>query len=230
MNITIQVNPPMLNTTLYLTNQTHCVIIDPAHPETCKTYLEENNLTPVAVLLTHSHFDHIAGLEALLPLHPKLPIYIHAAELDALFSAEKNLSTFVGMDFQLPPNANTLPLQNKQKLEIPSPSGSFSFLVYHMPGHSSGSCIYEFTATNNETNTNTYLATGDFLFEGTIGITDLADGASETMKQSLRTFKDLFQSRLQEHIQLIPGHAASPENYSTTLEKEWKTNPYLSRI
>jgi len=184
------------------------------------------------VLLTHSHYDHIAGLEALLQEYPHTPVYIHPLEKEALFQPDLNLSSLLGRPFSVPSETTVKPLPNDKELQIPSPHSSFVFRLQclHVPGHSLGSMVYEFTTTNVEGKEITYLATGDFLFEGTIGRTDLAGGSSDQMQTSLKLFKTAYASRIEELIYIVPGHAASMENQTTTLEKELRTNPYLYRL
>ncbi|MDD4029428.1 MAG: MBL fold metallo-hydrolase [Caldisericia bacterium] len=232
MNIIVEVSPPMANTTLYLYQEDVCVIIDPANPDACVQKIAQKKWKPLGVLLTHSHYDHIAGLEALLKEHPETPVYIHPLEKEALFRAELNLSSLVGAPFSLPPDTIVKPVENHKELQIPSPHSSFvfRFQCLHVPGHSAGSMVYEFATTSSEGKEITYLATGDFLFEGTIGRTDLAGGSSDQMQASLKLFKTDYEPRIGESIYIIPGHAASMVNTTTTLEKELRTNPYLYRL
>lgn len=232
MNSIVEVTPPMANTTIYLYEENDCVIIDPSSPDACIKMVTKNGWKPFGILLTHSHYDHIAGLEALLQEYPHTPVYIHSLEKEALFQPDVNLSSLLGRPFSVPSETIVKPLPNHKELQIPSPHSSFvfRFQCLHVPGHSPGSMVYEFTTTNAEGKKITYLATGDFLFEGTIGRTDLAGGSSDQMQQSLTLFKKHYASRLKEDIQIIPGHASSFEKVNTPLAKEFNSNPYLYRM
>jgi glyoxylase-like metal-dependent hydrolase (beta-lactamase superfamily II) len=232
MNITIEVYPPMLNTTIYLVENNYCVLVDPADPQECIYKLTKNQWIPVGILLTHSHFDHMSGVGSILEKYPQTPIYINTMEKEALFKPELNLSAVVGKPFSLPSHSIVKPVPSNIKLKISPPDTDivFQFKCLHVPGHSVGSTLYEFVAKDNKLEASTYLATGDFLFEGTIGRTDLAGGSSEQIQASLEHFKTIYESRIEEPIIIIPGHAANMLNTVTTLEKEFRNNPYLYRM
>ena len=78
----------MLNSTIYLYENKQCVIIDPSDPNTVKNILKKNAWTPVAVLFTHSHFDHIAGLKTVIENNSSIPIYINPNEKENLFTGD----------------------------------------------------------------------------------------------------------------------------------------------
>ncbi len=232
MNISIEVYPPMLNTTIFVVEQNYCVLIDPADPQECIHKLTKNQWIPVGILLTHSHFDHISGVCSILEKYPQTPVYINALEKEALFEPELNLSAAVCNPFSLPSDAIVQPVPSNKKLCISPPNTdiTFQFKCLHVPGHSTGSTLYEFVAKDSKLGESTFLATGDFLFEGTIGRTDLAGGSSQQIQSSLENFRSIYNSRKEASIIIIPGHASNMMNTTTTLEKEFRNNPYLYRM
>lgn len=232
MNISIEVYPPMLNTTIYLVEQNYCVLIDPSDPQECIHKVTNKQWNPIGILLTHSHFDHISGVNSILEKFPQTPVFINTLEKEALFDPELNLSAAVGNPFSLPSQSIVKSVSSNKKFSISSPDNdvTFQFKCLHVPGHSTGSTLYEFVAKDNKLVESTYLATGDFLFEGTIGRTDLAGGSSEQIQASLANFKTIYESRIGESIIIIPGHAANMLNTVTTLQKEFRNNPYLYRM
>ena len=113
-----------------------CFIVDPATcPPEFVSYIKNAGLTVKAVLLTHGHFDHIMGLDALLKEFP-VPVYAHEAERDLLESEQLNSSasmlgqpySFSGADF----------VTNRQELRI----AGFEIRVIYTPGHTVGGCCY----------------------------------------------------------------------------------------
>ena len=180
----------MLNSTIYIHENKQCVIIDPSDPKNVKNTLKINGWNAVAVLFTHSHFDHIAGIKTLIEKNPAIPIYINPREKENLFTPEGNLSKLIGMSFSIPKNSNIIELVDDKDFIIESSNSTFSFLLHScfVPGHSIGSTMFEFKAKNDNDEETTYLATGDFLFEGTVGRTDFAGGSSKEMRDSLQKF------------------------------------------
>lgn len=173
-------------------------IIDPgARGDRIKTYLDpQRNVT--AILLTHGHFDHIGAVD-FLANEFKCPVYIHEDDVDmvthpdSMFPAAKNIR----VDSEL-----TLFKEGHQRI------GSTDFNVLFTPGHTKGSVLLILEEN---------LFSGDVLFLGSIGRTDLDGGSDREMKASLRLIKTL-DKKLIVH----PGHGLP-----TTLENELKTNPYL---
>ena len=230
MKVIVQINNAMLNSTIYIYEEKWCVIIDPANPETCSEMLQKNSWTPVAVLLTHSHFDHITGLKYLLTVNPSLPIYIHPKEKENLFTPEGNLSSLTGSYFSISRESNVINVTDDSNIIIqPSESSiSFKFHAYYVPGHSIGSIMYEFTSQDKNNKNTTYLSTGDFLFEDTVGRNDLPGGSSRDMQTSLAAFKKRYSPRKEENILIIPGHASSTTSPVISLKKELENNPFLT--
>ena len=169
-----------------------CVVIDPGYePEIILSYLSEKGLTLRAILLTHGHFDHVGAVREL------------AAQTDCrVYLNPKDLS--------MPPMLTAGPLYytntygEGDQLDI----AGISFRVLETPGHTPGSvCLI----TENN------IFSGDTLFRGSCGRTDLPGGDYRAMKESLKRL-----AALKEDYAVYPGHGSN-----TTLAWEQKTNPYL---
>ena len=140
-----------------------CAVIDPGDSgEFVAQAIQREGWTPVAILLTHSHFDHILGIPGLRKTWPDLPVYCH-------------------------------------------PEGALTVMVLHTPGHSRGSVTLMVEDV---------LFTGDTLFRGSMGRTDLAGGSFDAIMTSLARL-----GRLEGDWKVYPGHEGS-----STLERERKTN------
>ncbi len=188
--------------------------------------LHTHSLRLTQVWLTHSHHDHVSGLEALIQQRPKLKIYVHPEELQRLPAAWA----------QWPQIQH---LQDGQELNV----GEIKARVLHTPGHSRGECCYhvaatasEFRQTRNSTrdegitslpiSPNTklevgYLFTGDTLFIRDCGRTDFDGGSNEEMFASLQRIKQLPPETV-----ILPGHHYKPE-CASTLKKEMQESPPL---
>lgn len=182
-----------------------CFIVDPATcPPEFVSYIKNAGLTVKAVLLTHGHFDHIMGLDALLKEFP-VPVYAHEAERDVLESEQLNSSasmlgqpySFSGADF----------VTNRQELRI----AGFEIRVVYTPGHTIGGCCYYIEKEKA-------LFSGDTLFRGSVGRTDLPTGSMGQLVSSVRD--RLFV--LPDDTKVYPGHMEE-----TTIGYEKKYNPFI---
>lgn len=182
-----------------------CFIVDPATcPPEFVSYIKNAGLTVKAVLLTHGHFDHIMGLDALLKEFP-VPVYAHEAERDVLESEQLNSSasmlgqpySFSGADY----------VTNRQELRI----AGFEILVIYTPGHTIGGCCYYIEKEKA-------LFSGDTLFHGSVGRTDLPTGSMGQLVSSVRD--RLFV--LPDDTKVYPGHMEE-----TTIGYEKKYNPFI---
>lgn len=182
-----------------------CFIVDPATcPPEFVSYIKNAGLTVKAVLLTHGHFDHIMGLDALLKEF-SVPVYAHAAEREVLESEQLNSSasmlgqpySFSGADY----------VTNRQELRI----AGFEILVIYTPGHTIGGCCYYIEKEKT-------LFSGDTLFHGSVGRTDLPTGSMGQLVSSVRD--RLFV--LPDDTQVYPGHMEE-----TTIGYEKRYNPFI---
>lgn len=181
---------------------TVCTVIDPAdRAELIANKVCELGLSVGAVLLTHAHYDHIAGLEKLAEL-TNAPVYLGAREKRALYDGRYNLSPlFTGHELVFSRDANSL--CEGDELCV----GSLCFKVLETPGHTEGSVCY---LSEGE------LFTGDTLFAGTIGRTDFPGGDYGEIIKSLSRLLSL-----DGKINFHPGHGGGGK---ISYEKE--TNPY----
>ncbi|MDR0489006.1 MAG: MBL fold metallo-hydrolase [Propionibacteriaceae bacterium] len=193
-----------------------CIIIDPGMDscETAIAVIDGSELTPVGILATHGHVDHIAEA-APLATHYSVPVWIHPDDEPLLFSPEKGLwdgasawlSMMLPQGLPIPPQIEYV--SDGQKLTM----AGMEINVIHAPGHTRGSVIY--TVADNK---GKFAFTGDVLFAGSIGRTDMQDGDMEAMLESLRGPVLAFP----DQMAIFPGHG--PES---TMVKERATNPYL---
>lgn len=192
-----------------------CVVIDPGMEVEAplRGLLAEQDLHPVAVLLTHGHFDHAQGAAAL-----GVPVYLHPADRPQLTDPWTPVGLPVG-------TAGITPSEPDDIREIEGGAGwdgsaplptlqlaGLDVTVHHAPGHTPGSLVYAIED---------HLFTGDVLFAGTIGRTDFPGGDGEQMTASLAHLVASFGDDVEVH----PGHGES-----TTIGQERQRNPYLVRL
>ncbi|MBQ9606481.1 MAG: MBL fold metallo-hydrolase [Lachnospiraceae bacterium] len=182
-----------------------CVIADPADsPERITDFMERNGMIPVAIILTHGHYDHIAGIEGVLAKW-KLPIYAS--------SDEKRLLTDVDLNHSLMSYGRGITVDADRFLEDGEEfeEAGIRFKCIHTPGHTEGSCCYLIDSMKA-------LISGDTLFAGSIGRTDLPTGDVGEMK---RTLAEKIEP-LDDDIEVYPGHGEI-----TTMRDEKAWNPFL---
>lgn len=185
---------------VYEKNAQTCAIIDPGYePEVILEKVRTLGLTVDAVLLTHGHFDHVGGVEAIVQT-TNCKLWMAQSDYTKFKNAES--------DFYYP-------LHDCDFTEVyfcedgdTVSTGGLTFTVYATPGHTSGSVCY---ICENA------LFSGDTLFAGSCGRTDLPGGDWTTMKQSLARL-----AALEKDYTVYPGHGPS-----TTLAAEKTYNPYL---
>ena len=201
--LTIQVGGFEVNCSI-LSENGKAWIVDPGQEaERIIDLLTKKGLEPAAILLTHGHFDHISGIPGLLEKFPELPIYVH----------EKDVPMFGHPLNQLPPEypsfekpKNLIVFRSTFNLQ---PS-TFNLEVIETPGHTPGGVCYYFPKDK-------LLLSGDTLFAGSVGRTDLPGGDMATLMDSLQKLTALPDDTL-----VIPGHGMH-----TRIALEKSGNPFL---
>ena len=191
-----------------------CVVIDPGMPDVSHQLtqiLDKHNLKPVAVIATHGHLDHTFSIQPIADGYD-IPTYIHSEDR-AFLAHPENLhgadfvATLSGMSFSEARDVREL--RNGQDIELVG----LNFTVIHAPGHTRGSIMFEVSQE--------VLVSGDVLFAGSIGRTDLPTGSAKDMEETL--CKKVVP--LSDHLRVLPGHG--PES---TMAHEKKNNPYLKSL
>ncbi len=209
--------------------QTNCYVVAPAAGEACvivdpgqdavddlEALLAEHRLTPVAVLLTHGHFDHTFSVAPVCDGHD-VPAYLHPEDREMLADPLKGLSpdavAFFGGRIAVREPREVRPLDDGAPLQL----AGLALRVDHTPGHTRGSVVF---TTPADDGTEVVLA-GDTLFAGSIGRTDLPGGDHAQMLASLR---DKLLTRDDATI-VLPGHGPA-----TTIGRERASNPFLADL
>jgi hydroxyacylglutathione hydrolase len=195
-----------------------CVVVDPGQDavEPLESLLREHRLTPVAVLLTHGHFDHTFSVAPVCDGHD-VPAWIHPDDREMLADPLKGLSTearaFFGGRMEMREPREVRELADGASLEL----AGLHLRVDHTPGHTRGSAVF---STPTDEGVEVLLA-GDTLFAGSIGRTDLPGGDHAQMLTSLR---DKLLTRADDTV-VLPGHGPT-----TTVGRERASNPFLQGL
>jgi hydroxyacylglutathione hydrolase len=195
-----------------------CVIIDPG--QDAQRGIEEtvarHRLKPIAVLLTHGHIDHVWSVAPVCGARG-IPAYIHPDDRELLSDPAKGLSLnvgqqlFGGLTFSEPDDV--LELSDGAALSL----AGLEFVVRHVPGHTEGSVTFGTGGDTTDRSGDEVLFSGDLLFAGSIGRTDLPGGDHHAMLRSLeRTLT------LPDGTVVLPGHGPQ-----TTIGAERRGNPFL---
>ena len=170
-----------------------------------KDELEKNNASLKYILNTHGHFDHILGERNAQEVFD-IPVYVHEEDKYLVENLPKQLERF-GFAANAQPPKNIKTFTEKDIFKI----GDKEIKVIHTPGHTPGSvCLV----------CGNCMFSGDTLFAGSCGRTDLPGGSVRAMQQSLALLAGL---PLPDDTQVLPGH----ESF-TTLGRERRSNPYLN--
>ena len=185
------------------------VIVDaPPDPAAVAQIVEHGDIIPVALLATHGHIDHVGGAGAVVTRYA-VSAYLHPDDDWLAMDPEGQLRSLFGMvppgDFAPPERFESL--ADGDVLEL----AGLRFEVLHTPGHTPGHCCFHLAADG-------VLFSGDQLFAGSIGRTDLPGGDYDAL---MRSMEDKLVP-LPAETDVFPGHGPA-----TTLARELQTNPFL---
>lgn len=196
------------NTYVLYNEQKHCWIIDPGMYETeevayLTSFINDNKLIPQAIINTHCHIDHIFGVYAIKDIY-NIPFGVHKSDLPVLQGAAGSAMLF-GFRF------GSVPVPDFFIAENEALPGLKTIKVLFTPGHSPGSVSF-FAPEEG------FLISGDVLFNGSIGRTDLPGGDFKTLVNSIKT--QIFV--LPDDTQVFSGHGPA-----TSIGDEKRYNPFL---
>lgn len=195
-----------------------CIIVDPgiAQPNLVNRILEEVNrfnLKPKAIVVTHGHLDHTYSV---LPLSKEISMRTYVSKPDRHLLKDpfaallkdggiQQLMKFLSRE-NIGEPSDVKELQDKESFEI----AGLQITATLAPGHTAGSMLFEIAGE--------YLVSGDVLFAGSIGRTDLPTGSMQEMKKSLKNII----LEMSDELNVLPGHGVQ-----TRIAVEKRSNPYL---
>ena len=202
-----------------------CIVVDPgkdAAPGVAEV-IREHRLKPVAVLLTHGHIDHMWSVTPVAGTYDATA-WIHPGDRHLLTNplgglSRESAAMLLGMPegrFEFTEPDDVRELTDGVDLEL----AGLKLVVDHTPGHTEGSVTFR-TPYDDSADISEVMFSGDLLFEGSIGRTDLPGGDHPTMLRSLAT-KVL---TLPDDIVVLPGHGGQ-----TSIGRERATNPFLLEL
>lgn len=204
-----------------------CAVVDPGMDamESLHQVVTEQNLTPEAVLITHGHFDHMWCAQDVAAEY-ECPVWIHPADRHLLSepmaaisgesAAMLRMQFGVEGDTEFAEPADVRDAVDGAVFEV----DGITFTVDHVPGHTPGTVFYRIDWDGPEP-VSQVMFSGDFLFNGSIGRTDLTGGDHSQMADSLR---DRILP-LPDDIVVLPGHGAQ-----TSIGRERVINPFLQQV
>ena len=186
-------------------DQSACLVIDPgAEPSLILSVIEERRLEPIAVLVTHSHIDHVGALAAVAR---STGASVYSSRRESPWLLELDGGEYPGYDDAEPHEPDVL-LDGGERLQL----GPYAIDVRFVPGHSPGSLAFGIDDA---------LYAGDVLFRGSVGRTDLRGGDWPTLQASIASL-----------IEEFPGETPVQTGHGepTTLGAERATNPFLEEL
>ena len=194
-----------------------CLIIDPGQQSIDGVHeiIREHRLAPAAVLLTHGHIDHVWSV-APISAEFEIPAMIHADDRyrlvdpagSSIMAAREQLLAMTKNSLELTEPSDVRLFAEEEAVDL----AGLQFTVRHAPGHTEGSVVFELPEV---------MFSGDVLFAGSIGRTDLPGGDHQRMIESLR--RVIVPAR--DDLVVLPGHGPQ-----TTIGDEKRTNPYLAPL
>lgn len=194
-------------------DSTDCVIVDPGENSATgiATLLERTGWTPVAVLVTHGHFDHVANLAQVCDTYD-IPAYLHPLDREMITDPVKGVGPSIaqavaGLTLEEPTDVRLI--DHGSILEL----AGLEFEVLHIPGHSPGSVVFH-TAQDG----GSVVFGGDVLFKQGVGRTDLPGGSAPALLEGI----DKYLMTMADDTLVLPGHGPA-----TTVGEERASNPFL---
>lgn len=186
------------------------IIFDPgAEPEEIINVIDTNNLNPFAIVLTHSHYDHIGALNEIRNMY-QVPVYQSSLEKDWWTEPSLNGS---GQHPEIPDVIIEKPADFYLDQMGPCQIGEFHFELQHIPGHSPGSLVFIFREKG-------FAIVGDVIFKGSVGRTDFPGyGDPAALLEGIQKYI----ATLPDDTILFPGHGEP-----TTVQHELERNPFLN--
>lgn len=180
------------------------ILIDPGDsPEIIVAMVDQMQGKPVAVFLTHGHFDHILAVKEIKEKYG-IPVYAGKEEADVLAEVSLNKTDVMRRPISVYPDVL---VDDLEELTM----AGFSVQVLHTPGHTKGSVCYYFPEEK-------LLVSGDTLFRESVGRTDLPTGNTGQITESVRRLIQM----LPEDVDVLPGHESA-----TTIGHEKRYNPFV---
>ncbi|MFH2095869.1 MAG: MBL fold metallo-hydrolase [Bacteroidota bacterium] len=202
-------NPYQVNTYLLYDETGECLVIDPGcyfdkETDTLRLFIERQNLKPVRIMNTHSHFDHTIGNRFVSELY-RVGIWLHEADIE-LYGKSSDSAKIFGLSVEPQPDPEGT-IADNEIIRF----GNSEIRAIHAPGHSEGSLLYYSEVQK-------FVICGDVLFSGSIGRTDLPGGNMETLLRTINT-KLLV---MDDETTVYCGHGPH-----TNIGMERRTNPFL---
>ena len=177
-------------------------LVDPGgDAEALFNFMARRGIQPAGIVFTHGHCDHIGALDAILEAYP-VPVHVCGADAKWTFLPVNSIPGY----YSAPPSRPATLAEASGELAF----GGIAARVLPTPGHTPGSVCLWFPNAG-------LLLSGDTLFAGSVGRTDLPGGDTATLMESLRGL-----AKLPADTVIIPGHGPT-----TTLREEMESNPYL---